>query len=189
MRYKQGGSRASPVKIAVSQPHGLPGPQNSASRLNRTHSTAGAIEREHLLNRLAHFRTILPAFAAEVASARLALRLMGALMRIELLYFDGCPDHAELRARVPRLLEQAGVDATIEEHRIDSEHAACRERFLSSPTLRIDGHDIDPGAAGRHDYGLRCRLYPTENGLQRTPPDDCITNALQAAHSTQTPLT
>ena len=63
-------------------------------------------------------------------------------MRIELLYFDGCPDHAELRARVPRLLEQAGVDATIEEHRIDSEDSARRERFLGSPTLRVDGRDM-----------------------------------------------
>ena len=70
MRYKQGGSRASPVKITVSQPHGLPGPPDSAGRLTRSHSTAGAIDREHLLNRLAHFRTILPAFAQEVASAR-----------------------------------------------------------------------------------------------------------------------
>ena len=60
----------SPVKSAVSQPHGLPGPQDSASRLTRSHSTAGAIDREHLLDRLAHFRTILPAFAAEVANAR-----------------------------------------------------------------------------------------------------------------------
>jgi hypothetical protein len=35
-------------------------------------------------------------------------------MRIELLYFDGCPGHAELRDRLPLLLEQAGVDARIE---------------------------------------------------------------------------
>jgi hypothetical protein len=81
------------------------------------------------------------------------------------------------------LLEQAEVDATVEERHVDSEHAARRERFLGSPTLRIEGHDVDPGAASRHDYGLRCRLYPTENGLERIPPDAWITRALQAACS------
>jgi hypothetical protein len=45
----------------------------------------------------------------------------------------------------------------------------------------VDGHDIDPAAASRHDYGLRCRLYPAENGLQRTPPDAWITDVLRAA--------
>jgi hypothetical protein len=78
-------------------------------------------------------------------------------MRIELLYFDGCPGHAELRDRLPQLLQQAGVDASIEEQRIDSEEDARRERFLGSPTLRVDGHDIDPTAEDRRDYGLRCR--------------------------------
>jgi hypothetical protein len=102
-------------------------------------------------------------------------------MRIELLYFDGCPGHAELHDRLPGLLEQAGVQARTEEHRIDSEDSARRERFLGSPTLRIDGRDIDPSAADRHDYGLRCRLYPVEERLQRTPPDAWITEALRAA--------
>ncbi len=100
-------------------------------------------------------------------------------MRIELLYFDGCPGHAELRDRLPRLLEQAGVDASIEEHRIDSEEHARRERFLGSPTLRVDGHDIDPSADSRNDYGLRCRLNPSGEGLQRTPPDSWVTEALR----------
>ena len=99
-------------------------------------------------------------------------------MQIELLYFDGCPGHAELREHLPRLLEQAGIDTVIAEQHVDSEHAARRLRFLGSPTLRIDGRDIDPSAVNRHDYGLKCRLYPTESGLRRTPPDAWIIQAL-----------
>ena len=102
-------------------------------------------------------------------------------MRIELLYFDGCPGYAELRDRLPRLLERAGVVATMAEQRIDSEDAARRERFLGSPTLRVDGRDIDPAAGSRRDYGLRCRLYPFEDGLQRTPPDAWVIETLRAA--------
>lgn len=100
-------------------------------------------------------------------------------MRIELLFFDGCPGYAELRERLPRLLDQASVDAEIVERRIDSEQAARRERFLGSPTLRIDGSDTEAGASARQDYGLKCRLYETEDGLQRTPPDAWITEALR----------
>lgn len=110
-------------------------------------------------------------------------------MKIELLYFDGCPGHAELRDRLPRLLEQAAADATIEERRIDSEDIARREQFLGSPTLRVDGHDIDPTAGGRSDYGLRCRLYRSEEGLKRTPPDVWVTEALRGARPAPGALT
>ncbi|HEX9482513.1 MAG TPA: hypothetical protein VF927_10465 [Solirubrobacteraceae bacterium] len=86
-------------------------------------------------------------------------------MKIELLYVDDCPGHIELREQLPRLLEAAGVEAKIEERRIDSDCAAHEERFLGSPTVRIDGRDVEPGAESREDYGLCCRLYAI--GLNR----------------------
>lgn len=101
-------------------------------------------------------------------------------MRIEVLYFDGCPGYTEVRERLPLLLEQTGVDADIEERRVDSEQAARRERFLGSPTVRVDGRDVDRTATDRAGYGLRCRLYPAEDGMRRTPPDAWITEALLA---------
>lgn len=106
-------------------------------------------------------------------------------MRIELFYFDGCPGYAELRERLPSLLERASVDAEIVERRIDSERAARRERFLGSPTLRIDGNDVEDDGSARQDYGLKCRLYETANGLQRTPPDAWITATIRAARTSE----
>ncbi|MGA9284440.1 MAG: hypothetical protein WBV85_03270 [Solirubrobacteraceae bacterium] len=102
-------------------------------------------------------------------------------MRIELFYFDGCPGYAELRARLPHLLERASVDAEIVECRIDSEQAARRERFLGSPTLRVDGRDVEVDASTRQDCGMKCRLYDTTHGLLRTPPDTWITATIRAA--------
>jgi hypothetical protein len=69
------------------------------------------------------------------------------------------------------------VDAQVLERRVESDDTAQRERFLGSPTLRIDGVDIDPGAAQRQDYGLNCRLYSTPAGLRGAPPDDCVLDA------------
>lgn len=102
-------------------------------------------------------------------------------MRIELLYFDGCPSHEAFLPRLRELLAQAGVDAPVQERAVLSDAAAQRERFLGSPTLRVDGVDVDPGAGDRVDYGLRCRLYPTEHGLRGAPRDAWVLEALQRA--------
>ena len=77
------------------------------------------------------------------------------------------------------------MPAAIERRRVESPEAAERERFLGSPTVRINGRDIDPGAAQRTDYGLKCRLYATDDGLHGTPPDAWILEALRAREDTQ----
>ena len=56
--------------------------------------------------------------------------------------------------------------------------AAERERFLGSPTVRIDGQDVDPGAAQRSDFGLKCRLYRSDAGTSGLPPDAWFRAAL-----------
>jgi hypothetical protein len=102
-------------------------------------------------------------------------------MRVEVLYFDGCPSHEALMPRLRELLDDARVDATVELKHVRSIEEAQSERFLGSPTLRIDGRDVDPGAARREDYGLKCRLYATRHGLRGEVPDELITAALTRA--------
>jgi hypothetical protein len=99
-------------------------------------------------------------------------------MRVELLYFDGCPSHEAFLPRLRALMREAGVDAPVKLRRVESVQAAEAERFLGSPTLLIDGADVDPGAAERRDYGLKCRLYPTDDGLRGVPPDAWVRAAL-----------
>ena len=100
-------------------------------------------------------------------------------MTIEVLYFDGCPSHEALLPRLRELLATVGATCPIDLRRVESTEAAERERFLGSPTVRVDGHDIDPTAADRTDFGLKCRLYPTDDGLRGTPPDALIVDALR----------
>ncbi len=104
-----------------------------------------------------------------------------AAVKIELLYFDGCAGHDALLARVTAVLAETGTEAELELRRVETEAAARAERFLGSPTLRIDGVDVDPGAAGRSDYGLTCRLYRTPEGPSPTPPDEWLWAALARA--------
>lgn len=97
---------------------------------------------------------------------------------IEILYFDGCPNHEGLEGRLRLLLAEAGIDAPITSRRIESDEDAVRERFLGSPTIRVNGVDVDPTATERTAYGLTCRIYATEDGPRGTPPDRWILAAL-----------
>jgi hypothetical protein len=83
--------------------------------------------------------------------------------------------------RLRALLAQAEVNVAVRHRRVESDEAALRKRFLGSPTLRVDGVDVDPGAAERTDDGLKCRLYATGQGLGGALPDECVLNALQDA--------
>jgi hypothetical protein len=101
-------------------------------------------------------------------------------MRVELLYFDGCPSYEVLLPRLQLLLEREGIEGQIELRRVETFEAAEHESFLGSPTVRIDGGDIEAGAAARSDFGLKCRLYQGSDGATTgVPPDELITRALR----------
>lgn len=106
-------------------------------------------------------------------------------MNVEVLYFDGCPSHEALLPRLRELMAQAGVDVPVQLTHIESVAAAERERFLGSPTLRIDGEDVDPTANERTDFGLKCRLYPSAEGLRGRIPDELVLAALTRARESR----
>jgi hypothetical protein len=102
-------------------------------------------------------------------------------MKVELLYLDGCPGYAELLPRLRDLLVSDGIEEGVELRLVESAEEAERARFLGSPTVRVDGEDVDPTAKDRDDFGLKCRLYRTEAGLVRTPPESWIRAKLDRA--------
>ena len=102
-------------------------------------------------------------------------------MTIEVLYFDGCPNHEKLLEHLAGLLESEGVAAEMVLRRVPDDEHAQREQFLGSPTIRVDDQDIEPGAAKRTDFGLKCRIYQTSAGLSGLPSDEWILDALSSA--------
>jgi hypothetical protein len=101
-------------------------------------------------------------------------------MRIELLYFDGCPNYEALLPKLRELLADEGIETAIHLRRVQSAEAAELERFLGSPTVRVDGEDVDPNAGGRTDFGLKCRLYRSTEGTSGVPPEQWITQAIRS---------
>ncbi len=92
---------------------------------------------------------------------------------VEVLYFAGCPNHQPLMRRLRSLLAEVAAAAVVTEREV-SDGEVEAERFLGSPTVRVDGVDVEPGAATRHTFGLTCRLYRSDGGLRGTPPVEWI---------------
>jgi hypothetical protein len=100
-------------------------------------------------------------------------------MIVEILYFDGCPSYQRLLPTVQRHAERGGAELL--PRRVETPEEAERERFLGSPTVRVDGRDIDPSASERTDYGLKCRLYRSPGPAPSPiPPEEWIRAALEA---------
>jgi hypothetical protein len=95
-------------------------------------------------------------------------------MRIRVLYFEGCPHHAPALERVRRVAADLGVEADIEDVEIRNTSEAKDLRFLGSPTVQIDGHDIEPGAETRSDYAMSCRMYGPLGVPSRTMIEEAI---------------
>jgi hypothetical protein len=100
--------------------------------------------------------------------------------RIEVLTFDGCPNAMAARALVDRVVADLDVEAEVAPLRVPDVDAAERLRFLGSPTIRVNGRDIEPGAAERMDYGLACRVYATACGASNLPDEGSLRAALSS---------
>jgi hypothetical protein len=56
---------------------------------------------------------------------------------------------------------------------------AVRLRFPGSPTIRVDGRDVDPRFTDPGDYTPHCRVYWTPSGLRGRPEREWIEAALR----------
>jgi 8-oxo-dGTP pyrophosphatase MutT (NUDIX family) len=79
-------------------------------------------------------------------------------------------------------LEEAGLDPdSIEVREIDTEESAEREEFVGSPTIRVDGRDVQPPVDGE-PTGLACRVYRRRDGRTSPLPDpEDLRDALRPA--------
>lgn len=102
-------------------------------------------------------------------------------MGVRLLSFEGCPSAAPADELLRRVLREEGApEAEIEKVEVPDAETARRYRFLGSPSVQIDGLDIeesrraDPPAFG-------CRIYRTEDGESGVPPEEMIRAAVRRA--------
>jgi hypothetical protein len=106
---------------------------------------------------------------------------------VELLYWDGCPSHPQALAELRDAMADLGLDPdTVLVREVDTDQRAGRERFVGSPTIRVDGEDIEP--PGDEPAALTCRVYRLRDGRYSPTPDPAtVRAALETAMTRSTP--
>ncbi len=97
---------------------------------------------------------------------------------VEILYFDGCPNHEPALSLVERISRELGIEPRVELVNVSDQEASRRLRFLGSPTIRVAGVDVDPETEERSDYALACRIFRTEAGIVGQPDERWVRAAL-----------
>jgi hypothetical protein len=91
--------------------------------------------------------------------------------QVELLWWEGCPSSADAHELVRNLMAEAGMDPEmLRSIEVATQATADRQGFVGSPTIRIDGRDIQP-PADTEPPGLTCRVYHLRDGRVSPLPD------------------
>ena len=98
-------------------------------------------------------------------------------MRVELLYADGDPAAMLARQNLVEVLTEDAFETPIQMIAIGSDEDAQLLGMHGSPTIRIDGADIDPDWDG--PIGLEPRMYDTDDGP--VPGKQLIRRAVERA--------
>jgi hypothetical protein len=101
---------------------------------------------------------------------------------VEILYFEDCPNHQPTRELVERVGASLGVNTEIRMIEVADVEAAERLHFLGSPSVRVDGHDVEPGADRREPFVFACRVYRLDSGVRGQPDERWLRDALSGAN-------
>ena len=106
-------------------------------------------------------------------------------MKVEIFFFSGCPNHGPAVESVSGILRQESVSAELLEIEIKDIDTAHAIGFLGSPSIRIDGRDVEPNARSSRAFGLTCRTYIDDGFRAGVPPSDIIRAAVKEAKRNQ----
>lgn len=98
-------------------------------------------------------------------------------MKIELLYFDGCPSWKSGLQNLEIALREEELTAFIDKVKVTDDEDAKRLKFLGSPHFRVDGQDL--WHEERDNYSLSCRVYPTPEGVKGFPTVEMLKQQLK----------
>ncbi|HEY9765798.1 MAG TPA: hypothetical protein V6C82_05515 [Chroococcales cyanobacterium] len=100
---------------------------------------------------------------------------------IEFLYSADCPNRYAALKVLEKTLKATGVDYELRHFLVADDDEAIRLRFLGSPSIRINGCDVEPNTAELSDFFLHSRIYSTLDGFRGYPSEDLILSALQSS--------
>ncbi len=96
-------------------------------------------------------------------------------MKIEIIYFEGCPNSDPTIDLVKQVVSDLGINASVATVEVNSPDEAKQHHFFGSPTVQINGVDADPSVRSSTDFAYGCRMY----GNTGTPPRQMIETAIK----------
>jgi hypothetical protein len=107
----------------------------------------------------------------------------GKEVKIEVLYIADCPNSRPTIEVVREVLREQGFPPDIIEIEISDAAQAAALSFLGSPTVRVDGKNVEPSVNLFPSYGVSCRTYFVDGRFEGTPRREWIRNAVLPAKS------
>jgi copper chaperone CopZ len=104
-------------------------------------------------------------------------------MKIEVLYFEGCPNHKPAIARIDELVKAEGISAEVSEVNVPDASVAQEVGFLGSPSIRVNGMDVEQAARSAREYGMMCRTYVVNGQREGLPSREMILQAIREVQS------
>ncbi|MGH9741571.1 MAG: DF family (seleno)protein [Candidatus Acidiferrum sp.] len=86
-------------------------------------------------------------------------------MKIEVMYVADCPNHGAALERLREVLPAEDFRAHVREVLVCDAAMALKLKFPGSPTIRVDGQDVEPQSEHGAACGLMCRIYPDGSGV------------------------
>lgn len=102
-------------------------------------------------------------------------------MTVELLYLPDCPNHGAAVDLIRSVLRAESMSAELREVAIRDYEEASAHAFPGSPTIRINGQDIENVPSHKVGVGFACRTYLVEGKAQGLPPRSRLEHAIRAA--------
>jgi hypothetical protein len=104
---------------------------------------------------------------------------MSATPEIEFLYWEDCPSHPEARRLLQETMAELNLNVPVKEIEVLTDEDAERLAFPGSPTIRVNGMDVDPAGAAQMGTALTCRVYILEGKrYSPVPSKEMIQQAL-----------
>jgi mercuric ion transport protein len=99
-------------------------------------------------------------------------------MNIEVLYFEGCPNHLPALEMVRETLNSLGRQDEIHQVEVRTHADAEATAFVGSPSIRINGADIEEWARTTKNFGLSCRTYLDGSHRSGVPSRELLRRAI-----------
>lgn len=101
------------------------------------------------------------------------------MKKVEVYYFEDCPNAQPAIELVRETIAGLKIDAEVQLVQVKDHDDALACKFLGSPSIRIDGKDLEAGENATTQYSLRCRTYPSPTGPTGVPPKELLIAALR----------